>query len=204
MKNLLTLFFQGLLYLVPISVTIYVLYMVVNFADSLFETLVPNVHMVTGTGLVLTVALVTLTGYVGGRVLSTPFANIFHNAIRRMPFVSLIYTSVRDLMKAFVGEKKKFDKPVLVCLDREGINHRLGFITQSSLDKIGLGEFVAVYCPYPYSVMGDLVVVPADKVKVLDGVNSVELMKMVVSGGVVNTDEEEGANVPKENGRGDV
>lgn len=188
MKNLLTYFFQGLLYLVPVAVTLYVLVAVVSWADSIFAG-IPVVRRVPGLGLVLVLALVTLAGYLGGRLLTQPVVSIFNHMLSKVPFIKLIYTSVRDLMRAFVGEKRKFDKPVIVSLDKEGINNRLGFVTQGDLAALGLGGMVAVYSPYPYSVMGDLIVVPADKVRPLDGVNSVELMKMVVSGGVSGQEE---------------
>ncbi len=183
MKNILSHFFQGLLYVVPIAVTIYVLVTVISWADSLFSV-IPIVGKVPGLGLVLTLAVVTLAGYFGGSMFASPFAAIVNRTLAKAPFIKLIYTSVRDLMKAFVGEKKKFDKPVLVQLDKDGINNRLGFITQEDLASLGLGDMVAVYSPYPYSVMGDLIVVPASNVRPLTGVKSTDLMKMIVSGGV--------------------
>ncbi len=188
MKNLLTCFLQGLLYLVPVAVTLYVLVAVVSWADSIFAG-IPVVRRVPGLGLVLVLGLVTLAGYLGGRLLTQPVVSIFNRMLSKVPFIKLIYTSVRDLMRAFVGEKRKFDKPVIVSLDKDGINNRLGFVTQGDLAALGLGGMVAVYSPYPYSVMGDLIVVPAERVRPLNGVNSVELMKMVVSGGVSGQDD---------------
>ncbi len=186
MKNILSSFFQGLLYLVPIAVTLYVLVFVVRFADSLFAG-IPLVNKIPGMGLIITLVAITLAGYLGSRFLTTPVVSLFNRTLDRVPFIKLIYTSVRDLMKAFVGEKRKFDKPAIVCMDAQGINHRLGFVTKESMNDLGLDGMVAVYCPYPYSVMGDLIVVPAKQVRLLHGVNAVELMKMVVSGGVTET-----------------
>lgn len=188
MKNLLACFLQGLLYLVPVAVTLYVLVAVISWADSIFAG-IPVVRRVPGLGLVLVLGLVTLAGYLGGRLLTQPVVSIFNRMLSKVPFIKLIYTSVRDLMRAFVGEKRKFDKPVIVSLDKDGINNRLGFVTQGDLAALGLGGMVAVYSPYPYSVMGDLIVVPAERVRPLNGVNSVELMKMVVSGGVSGQDD---------------
>ena len=188
MKNLLACFLQGLLYLVPVAVTLYVLVAVVSWADSIFAG-IPVVRRVPGLGLVLVLGLVTLAGYLGGRLLTQPVVSIFNRMLSKVPFIKLIYTSVRDLLRAFVGEKRKFDKPVIVSLDKDGINNRLGFVTQGDLAALGLGGMVAVYSPYPYSVMGDLIVVPAERVRPLNGVNSVELMKMVVSGGVSGQDD---------------
>ncbi len=188
MKQILSYFFKGLLYVVPVAVTVYVLVSLVSLADSIFAV-VPFVRRVPGTGLVLVIVLVTLIGWLGGKLLTPGIVSLFDNTMSRMPFIKLIYTSVRDLMKAFVGEKRKFDHPVMVKMDEAGQNNRLGFMTQSDLSTIGLNGMVAVYCPFPYSVMGDLIVVPAANVRPLEGVNSVELMKLVVSGGVAGSDD---------------
>lgn len=182
MKNLLTYFLQGLLYLVPLVVTIYVIAYVVRFADSIFAG-VPVVSSIPGFGLIILLVLVVLVGYFGGRLVTPAFESWFNSAVARIPLVSLIYSSIRDLMKAFVGEKRKFDKPVLVRLDADGLNNRLGFITQDDLASIGLDGMVSVYSPYPYSIMGDLIIVKRSQVMPIDAAPA-EVMKMIVSGGV--------------------
>lgn len=192
MKQILAYFFQGLLYTVPIAATAYVVLKLVSIADSLFVG-VPIVRDIPGLGLLLVLALITIAGWGGSRFLSPRMVELFETALAKVPFLKLIYTSVRDLMKAFVGEKRKFDHPVMVKMDAEGLNNRLGFVTQSDLKSLGLKEMVAVYCPFPYSVMGDLIIVPAVNVTPLDGVNSVDLMKFVVSGGVASSEEKKDA-----------
>lgn len=188
MKQILAYFFQGLLYTVPIAATAYVVLKLVYIADSLFVG-VPIVRDIPGLGLLLVLALISIAGWGGSRFLSPRMVELFETALAKVPFLKLIYTSVRDLMKAFVGEKRKFDHPVMVKMDHDGLNNRLGFVTQSDLNSLGLKEMVAVYCPFPYSVMGDLIIVPAANVTPLDGVNSVDLMKFVVSGGVASSEE---------------
>ena len=188
MKQILAYFFQGLLYTVPIAATAYVVLKLVYIADSLFVG-VPIVRDIPGLGLLLVLALISIAGWGGSRFLSPRMVELFETALAKVPFLKLIYTSVRDLMKAFVGEKRKFDHPVMVKMDPDGLNNRLDFVTQSDLNSLGLKEMVAVYCPFPYSVMGDLIIVPAANVTPLDGVNSVDLMKFVVSGGVASSEE---------------
>lgn len=183
MKRLLGYFLQGLLYVVPIFVTVYVLYKAVSLADSLFSG-VPGVRSVPGAGVILIVLIVSLCGYFGPRVISSPAHALFERLINWQPLVKMIYTSVRDLMRGFVGGgKRKFDHPVMVALNAEGSNARLGFITQDDLAKIGLPGRAAVYVPYPYSIMGELLVVPRERLTPLP-IGAAELMKMAVSGGV--------------------
>ena len=188
-KRIASYFFQGLLYVVPVSVTLYVLYKAVDFFDSIFKGIsaLGWLTFIPGFGVFVILALVTLVGYVGKRLITPSLASSFDHVMSSTPVVKMIYTSVRDLLKAFVGEKRKFDRPVLVSLDSFGVNHRFGFITQDDLANVGLPGMVTVYAPCSYSFMGDLMVVPADKVQPLD-VNSVDLMKLIVSGGVTETD----------------
>ena len=65
--------------------------------------------------------------------------------VGRLPFVRLLYTSTKDLLNAFVGEKRRFDKPVLVRVSTQTEARMVGFVTQESLDRLGLpGLFVGV------------------------------------------------------------
>ncbi len=185
MKKLASLFLQGLLYVVPVFVTIYVLYKAVCYADSLIYSvpILSFTKAIPGAGLLLIVILVTLIGYLGRLFITAPVSALFERLVARLPLVNMIYTSIRDLMKAFVGEKRKFDKPVLVSMDAVGVHHRLGFMTQSDLKNLGLSEMSAVYVPCAYGFMGDLMIVPSANVRPLN-VNAAEMMKFVVSGGV--------------------
>ncbi len=185
MKKIAKYFFQGLLYIVPLAATFYVLYKAVRIADSLFAD-VPQLQFtqnIPGAGIVIILFLVTLIGYVGQKLITAPIASFFGNLMRKVPLVNMIYTAIRDLMKAFVGEKRKFDKPVLICLDGFGINHRIGFLTQEDLSSLGITDKVAVYVPCSYSFMGDMMIVPASKVTSLN-IPAADAMKLSVSGGV--------------------
>jgi uncharacterized membrane protein len=100
--------------------------------------------------------------------------------------VKTIYTSVKDLIEAFVGEKKKFSKPVLVELS-PGI-FKPGFITQEDLTQFQLPGMVAVYMPHSYAFSGNLFFIDRSKISIYRGESS-DLMKFIISGGVINTDE---------------
>ncbi len=95
----------------------------------------------------------------------------------------MIYTSIKDLIGAFVGDKKSFNKPVLVTLSPVSNIHVIGFLTRESLDNLGLSESVAVYLPQSYNFAGNLIVVPREQVTPL-AVESGDIMAFIVSGGV--------------------
>jgi uncharacterized membrane protein len=101
----------------------------------------------------------------------------------RLPFVRLLYSSTRDLLNAFVGEKRRFDKPVLVTPYPGGVARALGFVTQESLSTLGLADHVTVYLPQSYNFAGSLLIFPAGAVVPLDA-DSADVMAFIVSGGV--------------------
>jgi uncharacterized membrane protein len=103
--------------------------------------------------------------------------------VNKIPFVKLIYSSIKDILAAFVGDKKTFNKPVLVTINKDNQLYRIGFITQNDLSDLGLKDMVVVYFPQSYAVAGDHYVVPKDNVRPLNVPGTVA-MKFIVSGGV--------------------
>lgn len=189
MKKLISYFFQGILYIAPIAVTLYVFFIAFIWLDGLLLNLDlfregPFAKIsFPGIGLIIIVITITAVGFIGQRLITTPISNAFEHLLKRAPLIKVIYTSVKDLLSAFVGKERKFEKPVLVTLDKEGILQRLGFITASDLNDLGIKDKIAVYLPSSYGVLGELYVVPSDQVKVIDA-NSADVMKFIVSGGV--------------------
>jgi uncharacterized membrane protein len=111
--------------------------------------------------------------------------SVIESSIEKLPFVRLVYSSTRDLLNAFVGEKRRFDIPVTVTLVPGGGVKVIGFVTRESLDIFGIPGYVAVYVPQAYAFAGHLLLVPAPQVERLAG-ESADLMAFVVSGGVAD------------------
>ena len=103
--------------------------------------------------------------------------------LERLPFVRLLYSSTRDLLNAFVGEKRRFDKPVIVTPLIGGQARAIGFVTQETLESMGMREHVAVYLPQSYNFAGSLLIFPTSAVEPLDA-ESADVMAFIVSGGV--------------------
>jgi uncharacterized membrane protein len=139
---------------------------------------------VPGLGLLVIFTVITLTGYFGTKYFRNPFFQYFERLIERAPLTKFIYSSVKDLISAFVGEKKRFNHPVLVTIERNSHIQRVGFITNDSLKSLDLGEeMVAVYLPFSYSFTGELVILPRENIKPIDA-SGTNMMKFVISGGV--------------------
>ena len=192
MKRLAGYFLQGLLYLGPIALTIYIIIEVFNFVDGLLKQLIHAVvgYSIPGLGLVIIVSILTLLGYFGQTVLAHPFKLFLNRVILRIPPINLIYSSLNDLFSAIVGKEKKFNKPVLVKTGESSTLERIGFITEDDLSKYNLHDKVAVYFPFSYSISGELMIVPGKYVTPLQIPPSVAL-KFIISGGVTDIESDQ-------------
>lgn len=177
MKRIVKSFFEGLILLVPIVLSVYVVYAVFVKVDGLLKLPVP------GVGFLITVASITLIGFLASNILTRRLFNYVEDIMGKLPLVKILYSSIRDLIGAFVGEKKSFDMPVAVTVAPESGLKAIGFITRESLDTIGISDHVAVYFPQSYNFAGNLLICPKDQVAPLD-LESSEVMKFLVSGGV--------------------
>jgi uncharacterized membrane protein len=179
MKRLFRYFVQGLVLTAPAVVTGWVCYAVFKQIDGWLGLKIP------GVGFVATLALITLVGFVGSALVTKTVLSSLEEALTHLPFVRLVYTSTKDLLNAFVGEKRRFDKPVIVSLTADGAIKGLGYITQESADTLGAAASVVVYFPQSYAFAGWTFVVPVTRVARVETVSS-DFMAFVVSGGVTD------------------
>ena len=176
-------FLRGLAIVVPFTVTIYVVYQILLWLDRLILLPYP------GLGALVLVVSMTLVGmlassFVVRRLLAVPDA-IF----TRAPIVRIIYTSMKELTEAFVGDRRRFNRPVLAELLPGSDVQAVGFVTREDLSVLGLRERVAVYFPQSYNIAGNLVLLPVDRVRPL-AVESSKAMAFVMSGGVAGIGDE--------------
>jgi len=174
--RLIRYFVRGCLVLVPLAVTGWIVWGTLSFVDRLLPFAIP------GVGLVVTLSLVTLVGLFTSNVIGKRVFQLTDRALSGMPLVKLLYTSIKDLIRAFVGDHKSFDRPAAVALTPGGARI-LGFVTRDGLHMLGMPDFVAVYFPQSYNFAGQLAVVPREQVELLDAA-SAEVMTFIVSGGI--------------------
>jgi uncharacterized membrane protein len=177
MRALVNYFLRGLVVVAPLAFTGYVCWRLFIAIDSWLGLPVP------GVGFVVTIGFFILVGFLASTFLARGIFSVVESALERLPFVRLLYTSTKDLLNAFVGEHRRFDKPVLVTLGVDSGARAIGFVTQDALEHLGLGGQVAVYFPLSYSVAGHMLIFPADRVEPLRA-DSAEVMAFIVSGGV--------------------
>ncbi|MGB5697521.1 MAG: DUF502 domain-containing protein [Polyangiales bacterium] len=178
MRTLTRSFAQGLLVLAPVAITVWVVWFIVTTLDRWLGTSIP------GLGIVIAAAGITLIGYLTGNVVGNKVVSWLEAGMQRVPIIKLLYSSLRDLFGAFVGSKRKFDKPVAVEINEHGLKV-LGFLTTERFDDPQLAGHVSVYLPESYNFAGNLIVVPRDHVHALDA-DGAEFMAFIMSGGVTD------------------
>lgn len=185
MKRIIGYFLQGLLYLGPLAVTIYIIVEAFNFIDGLLEDYIVYLfgYKMPGLGVLIILIFLTLLGYLGQTILASPFKLILKKFILRIPPINLIYSSLSDLFSAIVGKERKFTRPVLVRIQENTELERIGFITEDELDEFGLQDKVAVYFPFSYAISGEVMIVPKKNVTPLN-IPASAALKFIVSGGV--------------------
>jgi uncharacterized membrane protein len=191
MKKILIYFVQGLIITVPVAITAFVFYKIISIIGSfvhLFGTIVsPMIDPFIV--IAITLSLIFLMGLLGSSIILRPLFSMLDHALENTPVVKTIYSSIKDFLSAFVGSKKRFNKPVLVTINKENNIQQLGFITQEDLSELKIAEgTMAVYVPLSYSFSGNLLIVPVDHITRVEA-SSTEVMKFIVSGGVTDIDD---------------
>ena len=199
--RLLYFFFQGMVILAPIVITIWAVLSLFNLIDdilpNLLHVLFPDFVKLTpqgypekipGLGFLVMIIIVFLVGYISSSFIISKLVELFDNILEKTPGVKIIYSTVKDFLEAFAGNKKKFDKPVLVSIESPDV-WRIGFITQSDVSEFGLHEHVAVYIPHSYAFAGVTFLVKHDRIRKVEKVSSANAMKFVVSGGITDVGE---------------
>jgi uncharacterized membrane protein len=185
MKRILKYFLRGLLVFVPVGLTIFILVYIFSGLDKIFSKLFPITFPGLGLllGLLVTICGIFLIGLFASNFVGKKLFGLVDKLFAKVPLVKMLYGAIRDLVEAFAGEKKKFDKPVLVTFGPNSYAKVIGFMTRDNLDNLGLKDHVAVYLPQSYNFAGNVLIFPKEAVKPLD-IESSEAMTFIVSGGV--------------------
>lgn len=202
LKRLFQYFLQGLIILAPISITIWAVTILFDTVDNILPNLIERIApsllpndaegnpiKIPGAGFILVLLIVIGVGYISGSFIIGRTMELFDKILERTPGIKVIYSTVKDIVEAFAGNKRKFTKSVLVTIDGNDI-WRVGFVTQEELNQFGLQDYVAVYVPQSYAFAGHLYFVKKERVRILTDISSADAMKFAISGGVAEIEEE--------------
>lgn len=182
-------FIKGLLVVIPLGAAFFLLFWAfssvddaLNLSDKLFVNPQTGAPLyIPGIGILSVILVILVAGFIATYLITEPIYNWFSKWLGKLPLFKFIYSSIKDLTEAFVGDDKKLNEPVLVE-DKDGFK-RIGFLTQKDMSSFGLKGDVAVYFPWSYSFAGQVFIVRADQIKPLK-ISSAQAMKFIISGGV--------------------
>jgi uncharacterized membrane protein len=181
MSRLLNYFLRGLVVVVPLALTVYVCVVIFTTIDSWLGL------PIRGVGFLLALLLITVVGFLASSIVTRTLLAALDGVLDRLPFVRLLYSSAKDMLNAFVGEKRRFDKPVLVSLSEDGAVKVMAFLTADSLASLGIHDHVTVYMPQSYGFAGHILLVPATRVQRIDA-DAADVMAFIISGGVTQVE----------------
>jgi len=151
MRKLLNLFLRGLLVVLPIALTIGILFWILGLLGNVlhlnnlsFGAII--LYLASG------IAVIILIGKVTEGVVAQQVISFLEGVIEKAPGLSWIFGTTKDVTKAFVGKEKKFTKPVKVRITE--YHWRFGFLTQEDLADVGLPQHCTVYLPMSYAITG--------------------------------------------------
>ena len=195
-RRLLQYFLQGLIILAPITITIWGVVSLFNWIDGILPNFIHHLFpgftgtdefgepkRIPGLGFIVVIFIVLIVGYISSSFIVSRLVELLDSVLQKTPGIKIIYSTLKDFFEAFAGNKRKFDKSVLVNTESIDV-WRVGFITQESLHEFGLEEYVAVYVPQSYAFSGNLYFVKKDRVRLLSDISSADAMKFAISGGV--------------------
>lgn len=193
-KALINYFIKGILVVVPIGVAIFLVFWIISTLDQLLnlsgaiwvDAKTGEPMYIPGLGILTVVVIILLSGIIVTNLITEPIKHWFSRWFNRVPLFNILYSSVKDLTEAFVGDEKKFHEPVIVEINNHGLK-QIGFVTRKDLSKLKLEGNVAVYFPFSYSFAGQLAIVRAENVQPLN-MSASDAMKFIVSGGVSGGD----------------
>jgi uncharacterized membrane protein len=199
-RKLFKYFLQGLIILAPITITFWAVLSLFNWVDGILPDFIHrifprlaldengNPRRIPGLGFILVIVMVFGVGYVSSSFIVSKLVELFDKILEKTPGIKIIYSTIKDFFEAFAGNRRKFDRAVLVSIEAPDV-WRIGFITHEELTEFGLQEYISVYIPQSYAFAGHLYFVKKDRVRLITDITSTDAMKFAISGGVTNIDD---------------
>lgn len=174
MKYLNQIFFKGLIVVLPITLTFYLLIWVSINVESIFgsglELVLGKKVYFPGLGILVTVIFIFLVGLLVNNYITGRFFAWLTSLLEKVPLIKAIYNPLKDLMALIPGRNSAKNKPqnvVLVKLEHLGIE-ALGLVTREELDELPGENKVTVFIPFSYMLGGMTVIVTKDKIRKVD------------------------------------
>jgi uncharacterized membrane protein len=194
-KKLKQIFITGLAVTIPIGLTLYILFFLIDIMDGLLKIIPVRYHPDTllgihipGLGIIVTLALITIAGLVTTSYVGYKIVQSGEDLVDRIPFVRNIYQAIKKISDSmFMDKRSSFKKVVLVEFPRKGI-YTIGFVTgvpSGEIRKKAGQNCISVFLPTtPNPTSGYLIIVPEDELVPMD-MSVEEALTFIISVGIV-------------------
>jgi len=189
-RQILKYFLEGLIVLIPLAVTIWLVYWIFSQLDGLISPLLVLIfgHPVPGLGFLIIIGFIILVGFVVIHIGMRKMVVFLEKLIVKIPLIGLIYGGIRQILSSFADtSENKFLEVIFMEFPRKGI-YTVGFVTSKTRDNQG-NTLLNVFVPTaPNPTSGFLQIVPAkDVIKTSMSID--DAMKLVISAGKVSNKE---------------
>ena len=194
-KKLKQIFLTGLAVTIPIGLTLYILFFLIDIMDGLLKIIPVRYHPDTllgihipGLGIIVTLSLITIAGLVTTSYVGYKIVQSGEDLVDRIPFVRNIYQAIKKISDSmFMDKRSSFKKVVLVEFPRKGV-YTIGFVTgvpSGEIRKKAGQNCISVFLPTtPNPTSGYLIIVPEDELVPMD-MSVEEALTFIISVGIV-------------------
>lgn len=181
-------FLSGLIVVVPIALTVYILLIIIKFTDKLYPASYLPFY-IPGFGIIITFSVIILVGIITTNFLGKKLVFIGERIIARIPLVKEIYNAIKQIAEAmFAAKDKSFRRVVLIEYPRKGI-YTMVFVTGTSSSEVQAKtgkKLLNIFVPTtPNPTSGFYLMVPEDEVIEL-GLAPEEAFRLIISGGMAS------------------
>jgi len=192
-------FFTGLLVILPIYVTGYILWFLINGMDAVLKYVpqkyLPETYLnvrIPGLGLILALILILIVGFLARNIVGSKIVHWTDRIVNRIPLARIIYVAIKQLLQGvFLPQTRAFRRVVMVEFPRQGV-YSIGFLTGVSKGEVQnktAKKVVNVFVPTtPNPTSGFFIMVPEDEVIPLS-MSVEDAFKLIISGGIVSPSE---------------
>ncbi len=192
-------FLTGLLVILPIFITVYVILFLIRIMDAILKYIpakyLPETYLhiqIPGLGLILVVILVFVVGLLARNIVGRRIVRFGENLVDRIPLVRVLYAGVKQLLEPlFLQKTDAFKRVALLEYPRRGA-YVLGFITGESKGEVQSKtskNMVNIFVPTtPNPTSGFYILIPDDELILLN-MSVEDAFKLIISGGIVSPPE---------------
>ena len=176
MKAVNQLFFRGFIVVMPVTITLYLLYVLSVKVEGIFGDIIKTIlgpqNYVPGLGIGLTVIVIFIAGILVSNFITGRIIQFFISKFEKVPLIKAIYGPLKDLMSLFSSGGHNQMKRVVMIHFKENDFKTIGLVTREEFDEFEKGVLeenrIAVYIPMSYMLGGFTCLVPREVVTPVD------------------------------------